>query len=105
MKKILKWIAIIIAVLIVIALALPFLTNVNSFRPQIESNLTDALGRKVAVGNLSLSILSGSLGVDDIATPEHPSFANTPFIRSKALKVGFELLPVILSKHLDVTAL
>ena len=41
MKKILKWIAIVIAVLIVIALVLPFLINVNSFRPQIESNLTD----------------------------------------------------------------
>ena len=38
MKKILKWIAIVVAVLIVIALALPFLINVNSFRPQIESN-------------------------------------------------------------------
>ena len=62
MKRILKWIAIVIAVLIVIALALPFLIDVNTFRPQIESQLTDALGRKVSVGNLKLSILSGSLG-------------------------------------------
>ncbi len=62
MKRILKWIAIVIAVLIVIALALPFLIDVNTFRPQIELQLTEALGRKVTVGNLKLSILSGSVG-------------------------------------------
>jgi AsmA protein len=105
MKKILKWIAIVIAVLIVIALALPFLINVNSFRPQIESNLTDALGRKVTVGNLKLSILSGSLGADDIAIADDPSFASNPFIRAKALNVGVELMPLIFSKQLHVTEL
>ena len=105
MKKLLKWIAIIIAALLVIAIALPFLINVNSFRPQIESNLTDALGRKVTVGNLSLSILSGSVGADDIAIADDPAFANTPFIRAKALKVGVELMPLIFSKQLHVTEL
>ncbi len=105
MKKILKWIAIAVAILIVIALALPFLINVNSFRPQIESNLSDALGRKVTVGNLKLSILSGSVGADDIAIADDPSFANTPFIRAKALNVGVELMPLIFSKQLHVTEL
>jgi AsmA protein len=105
MKKLLKWIAIVFAVLIVIALALPFLINVNSFKPQIESNLTDALGRKVTVGNLSLSILSGSVGADDIAIADDPSFASQPFIRAKALKVGVELMPLIFSKQLHVTEL
>jgi AsmA protein len=105
MKKIVKWIAIIIAVLIVIALVLPFLINVNSFRPQIESDLTDALGRKVTVGNLSLSILSGSVGADDIAIADDPAFATAPFIRAKALKVGVELMPLIFSKQLHVTEL
>jgi AsmA protein len=104
-KKLLKWIAIVIAVLIVIALVLPFLINVNSFRPQIESNLTDALGRKVTVGNLSLSILSGSVGADDIAIADDPAFASAPFIRAKALKVGVELMHLIFSKQLHVTEL
>lgn len=105
MKRILKWIAIVIAVLIVIALALPFLIDVNTFRPQIESQLTEALGRKVTVGNLKLSILSGSVGADDIAIADDPSFANTPFIRAKALNVGVELMPLIFSKQLHVTEL
>ena len=105
MKKLLKWIAIIIAAPLVIAIALPFLINVNSFRPQIESSLTDALGRKVTVGNLSLSILSGSVGADDIAIADDPAFASTPFIRAKALKVGVEMMPLIFSKQLHVTEL
>jgi len=103
MKKLLQWIAIIVGLLIVVALALPFLINVNSFRPQIESNLTDALGRRVTVGNLSLSILSGSVGADDIAIADDPSFSTSPFIRAKALKVGVELMPLIFSKQLHVT--
>ena len=105
MKRILKWIAIVIAVLIVIALALPFLIDVITFRPQIESQLTEALGRKVTVGNLKLSILSGSVTADDIAIADDPSFANTPFIRAKALNVGVELMPLIFSKQLHVMEL
>jgi AsmA protein len=66
MKKVLKWFAIIIAILIVLVLVLPFVINVNDFRPRIESELTNALGRKVAVGNLSLSVWSGSLAADNI---------------------------------------
>ena len=105
MKRALKWIAVVIAVLIVIVLALPFLINVNAFRPQIESELTDALGRKVSVGNLRLSILSGSLGADDIAIADDPEFGSMPFIRAKALSVGVEMVPLILSKQLHVTEL
>ena len=73
MKRALKIIAIVVAVLIVVIVALPFVINVNSFRPRIESELTTALGRKVTVGNLSLSIFSGSLGADDIAIADDPA--------------------------------
>src|SRR3989475_3733375 len=105
MKRALKWIGIIIAILIVIVLVLPFLINVNTFRPRIESELTNALGRKVTVGNLSLSLWSGSLAADDIAIADDPSFSSSPFIRAKALNVGVEVLPLILSKTLHITDL
>jgi AsmA protein len=105
MKRALKVLGIIIALLIVIILALPFLINVNTFRPRIEAELTNALGRKVTVGNLSLSLWSGSLTADDIAIADDPSFSNSPFIRAKALGVGVEMIPLILSKTLHVTEL
>ena len=63
MKPVVKVAGIVVVLLIVIAIVLPLLVNVNTFRPQIESNLSSALGRPVKVGNLSLGIFSGSLMV------------------------------------------
>ena len=103
MKRALKIVGIVVAVLIVIILILPFVVNVNDFRPRIESELTNALGRKVTVGNLSLSLISGSLGADNIAIADDPSFSNSPFIKAQKLDVGVELLPLIFSKTLHIT--
>ena len=98
MKTGIKVVGIIVGLLIVAAIALPFLINVNSFRPQIESNLSSALGRPVKVGNLSLSILSGSVEADQLSIADDPKFSNTPFIQAKSLQVGVELVPLIFSK-------
>ena len=103
MKTALKVIGIVIAVLIVAAIALPFLVNVNSFRPQIESNLSSALGRPVKVGNLSLSILSGSVRADQLSIADDPKFSQAPFIQAKSLKVGVELMPLLFNKQLNIT--
>lgn len=103
--KILKIIGIVIAVLVLIAIALPFLINVNNYRPQIESNLTSALGRPVKVGNLSLSILSGSVEANELSIADDPKFSSGSFIQAKSLKVGVELMPLIFSKQLNVTHL
>lgn len=103
MKTVLKVIGVVVAVLLVAAIALPFLVNVNSFRPQIESKLTEALGRPVKVGNLSLSLFSGGVGADQLSVADDPKFSNAPFIKAKSLKVGVEMLPLIFSKQLNVT--
>jgi len=105
MKTILKVVCIVIVVLLVVAIALPFFINVNGFRPQIESTLSSALGRPVKIGNLSLSILSGSVGADQLSIGDDPKFSNAPFVQAKSLKVGVELLPLIFSKQLNVTHL
>jgi AsmA protein len=103
MKK--RWLriaGIAVAVLLLILVVLPFLINVNSFRPKIESEASSALGRQVTVGNLSLSILSGSVGADNIAIMD-AAFSKSSFITAKSLKVGVELMPLIFSKQLKVT--
>jgi AsmA protein len=103
MSRALKVGGIVVAVLIVIVVALPFLINVNNFRPRIESELSTALGRQVSVGNLHLSLLSGSVAADDLSIADDPSFSKEPFIRAKALNVGVELIPLITSKTLHIT--
>jgi AsmA protein len=102
-KTALKIIGIVVAVLLVAALALPFLVNVNAFRPQIESRLTEALGRPVTVGHLSLSLFSGGVRADQLSIADDPRFSSAPFIKAKSLKVGVELIPLIFSKQLNVT--
>lgn len=103
MKRILKILAIIVGILIVIAIALPFFVNANTFRPKLESELTDALGRQVTVGNLSLSLFSGGVTADDISIADDPEFSKAPFVQAKSLKVGVEMIPLIFSKTLNVT--
>lgn len=105
MKLALKIVGIVIAVLIVIIIVLPFVVNVNDYRPRIESELTTALGRNVTVGNLSLSLWSGSLAADNIAIADDPSFSTSPFIKAQTLNVGVEILPLVLSKTLHITEL
>jgi AsmA protein len=105
MKKPIKIVGIVVAVLIVIVIAIPFLIDVNTFRPRIESELSMSLGRALTVGNLHLSLLSGSVSADDVAIADDPAFSKEPFIRAKALKVGVEMMPLIFSKALHVTTL
>ena len=103
MKHILKIVGIALAILIVIVIALPFFINVNSFRPKLETTASEALGRQVKVGNLILSILSGSVAADNISIAEDPAFGTTPFVTAKSLQVGVELMPLILHRDLQVT--
>jgi AsmA protein len=105
MSRKLKIAAIVAAIFVVIVIALPLLIDANTFRPTLESELSGALGRPVKVGNLSLSIFSGSVKADDISIADDPDFSKTPFVQAKSLIVGVEIMPLIFSKKLDVTEL
>jgi AsmA protein len=105
MKHKLRIAGIVFAVIVVAVIALPFGLNANSFRPKLESELSAALGRPVTVGDLSLSILAGSVSAQDLAIADDPAFSQNPFVRAKALKVGVEILPLIFSKSLHITEL
>jgi AsmA protein len=105
MNRNLKIAAIIIGVLILIVIAIPFFIDANAFRPKLESELSDALGRPVKAGNLSLSLFSGAVKADDISIADDPAFSQTAFVQAKSLSVGVELIPLIFSKALNVTEL
>jgi AsmA protein len=98
MKRWLRIVGIVFAILLLIVIVLPFVINVNRFRPQVESQASAALGRQVTVGNLSLSLLSGSVGADNIAITDDPVFSKSPFVTAQSLKVGVEVLPLLSSK-------
>ena len=104
MKKFLTIIGIVVVVLLLIAIILPHVIDVNHFKPTIESQIGDALGRKVQIGNIELAIFSGGVAVDDVVISDDPAFSSTPFLQAKEVKVGVALLPLIFSQKLEVSS-
>lgn len=99
----LRIVLLVVAVLVVLILVLPFLIPVNQFRPTIEEKASAALGRKVEIGDLSLSLLRGSLSAENLSIGDDPKFSSSPFLTAKSLNVDVELMPLIFSKTLKIT--
>lgn len=95
MKRWIKLTAAAAALLLVVLIAIPLFINANTFRPLIESQLTTALNRKVTLGDLSLSLLSGSLSANDLKISDDPAFSTSPFLQAKSLRIGVELRPLL----------
>ena len=103
MSRTLRYILIGIGVLIVLLIVVPFFIPVNQFKPTIEEKASAALGRKVQLGNLSLSLWRGALTAQDLSVGDDPKFSPSPFLTAKSLSVGVEIMPLIFSKQLNVT--
>lgn len=105
MKRVFRYLLIAVGVIIVLLLVLPFVIPVNQFRPAIESHASAAVGRKVQIGNLRLSFFRGALTAEDLSIADDPKFSSSPFLTAKSLNVGVELMPLILSRTLNVTGI
>jgi len=105
MKRTLRIVAIVVVVLLLIVVIVPFLIPVDKFRPTIEEKASQALGRQVQLGGLSLSLLTGSLSAENLSVGDDPKFSTSPFLTAKSVKVGVEIMPLIFSKTLNVTGI
>lgn len=101
--KTLRVFVIVLALLVIILIALPLMIDANQFRPKLQSELTNALGRPVSIGNLSLRIFSGAVSAQDLSIADDPSFSRSPFVQAKSLNVGVEMMPLIFSRKVNVT--
>lgn len=105
MKRILVIAGAALAVIILILILIPLFVSANTFRPRLESMASQALGRKVQIGNLSFSLFSGSLSADNLSIADDPRFSQSPFLTATALKVGVKVWPLITSKQLEITGI
>ncbi len=105
MKRVAGIVGGVVVLLLAVAVALPFLIDANQFRPALESRLSAALGREVKLGDLKVSVFSGGVAASDLSISDDPAFSKAPFLRAESLKVGVELLPLILSRKLNVTGI
>ena len=94
----------IVVLLLLAVLLAPLFINANTFRPTLESQLSDALGRKVTLGKLSFSIFSGSLVADNVSIADDPAFSPKPFLQAQSLHIGVEVVPLLLHRQLIVTS-
>ena len=99
------WLRVAIGVVVVVILAVlivPLFVNADSFRPMLESRLSNALGRKVTLGKLSFSLFSGSVVADGLTVADDPAFSSAPFLQAKSLKVGVRVGALLLHHQIDV---
>ncbi len=105
MKRIVLIGGAVLVLLLAAVAAVPFLIDPNAFRPMLEARLSQALGREVKLGELKLSILSGSVTANDLSIADDPAYSRTPFVQAKSLAIGVEVWPLIASRQLHVTGL
>jgi AsmA protein len=100
-----RWLILLGSVFVALLLAIvavPFFVHVDDFRPRLESEASRALGRKVKLGKLSLSVLSGKIDADDIEIADDPGFSNGTFFASKSVAIAVELKPLLLQKQVKI---
>lgn len=93
-----------LALLLVAAIALPLLVDVNRYRGLIEERAEEVLQRDVRLGEMSLSILPLGVKVEDVALAARPEEGGGDLIAARSLRVGAKLLP-LLRKRLEVTSI
>ena len=101
-KRILVIVGSVVGVLVIITFILPFVINVNRFKPELESQLSNALGRPTTIGSIELALFSGGVRADDFVIADDPAFSHSPFVTAKRANVGVDLMPLIFSKKLEV---
>ena len=97
--------AIVAALFVVVIILIPFFVNADTVRPTVEGQLSSALGRKVTLGHLSFSLLTGSLVASDIAIADDPAFSTSPFLQAKTFHIGVRIAPLLFHHQVEITRL
>ena len=101
-----RWVKIalaVVALFILVIILVPLFVNANTFRPEVEDQLTKLLGRRVTIEHLSFSLLGGSLVAENIAIADDPAFSTAPFLKANKLNIGVEVMPLVFSRQVRVT--
>ena len=78
-SRVLRWVLAAAVLLVLIVAALPFLIDADRFRPQVEAKLSEALGRRVTIGAIRLSLLSAASRWMTSQSGKIPLSARPPF--------------------------
>lgn len=102
-----RWVricAIAVAIIVIAIIIIPFFVNADTFRPEVESEISSALGRKVSLGHLSFSLLSGSLVANNVSIADDPAFSTAPFFQAKSLHIGVSTGALLFHHQMQVSS-
>ncbi|HEX5544492.1 MAG TPA: AsmA family protein [Nitrospira sp.] len=97
--KILIGLLIVVVLLVGVAIALPFLIDLNKYQDQYKPLIEDALNRKVQLQDIRLTIWPGiGARVEGFTVLDDPAFGSGPFASLSSLDVGVKLMPLLSGK-------
>src|SRR5262245_53476346 len=95
-RKLLIGGAILVALVLVVILALPFIVDVNHYRPLIQTQLQQRLHRPVTLGEMSLKVIPFSIRIADVVIGQPEGFSSPqPFVAAKDVYVSVALFPLL----------
>jgi AsmA protein len=107
MRKTMKWVGIIggslVIVLIAALLVIPMFIDVQSYKPEIEKQVTKATGRPFNIGgDLRLSLFPwAGLAFSDLHLGNPPSYKERDFLSIKSFDARVKLIP-LLSRNIQI---
>ena len=96
MRKLVGVLIAIVLIVVIAALALPSLINVNQYHDKIQAELQQKLHRQVQLGDMKLKVIPFSIRVSNAQIGEDPKFnTGRPFASTEELAVSAKLLPLL----------
>jgi AsmA protein len=101
MKKVVKWLLLATAAVFVLCflalLIIPRFVDLEDYRPQIESKVSEATGRPFTLGgDLALSLFPwAGVAFSDLRLGAPPSFKERDFITIESFEFQVKLLPLL----------
>ena len=96
MRKLGIAIVVLLVLVVVAALAAPYLLDVNRYRGRIQSELEQRMGRPVSLGEMRLSVLPLAFRVNNPIIGEDKNFdSGKPFAQAEELRVSAQLWPLL----------
>ncbi|CAB1275155.1 AsmA family protein [Candidatus Nitrosacidococcus tergens] len=103
LKILFTTVGILLLLIIIAAIAAPFIINPNNYKPQIAEQVKKATGRDLSLGgdiNLSFFPWLGAK-IEDVSLSNPPSFGQSSFAKLDDIQVKVKILP-LLKKEIEI---
>ena len=105
MKKIFKWLLsgfiALIALLLIVAVLLPFFLPLDKIKDFAAEKLGESIKREVKVEGISINIFKG-VSLKKLYIGNRAGFTNAPFISADAIELRFALMPLIFERKIKI---